>query len=129
MSRENVELARRGMNGVEEFFALFDEFVICDNRFFSLPDSSGVEVGRDAVTDLCRRYWEAFDDYRLTAEEIIDAGPSVVLVLREEGRGKESGVPFEREWAHVWTFRNGRIIRIEPFPSRAEALEAAGLSE
>ena len=35
----------------------------------------------------------------------------------------------ERNWAQVWTFRNGRIIRMEAFRTREEALGSVGLSE
>jgi hypothetical protein len=30
---------------------------------------------------------------------------------------------------HLWTFCGGRVVRLESTPDRAEALEAAGLSE
>ena len=29
----------------------------------------------------------------------------------------------------VWTIRNGKVVRVVWFPTREEALEAAGLSE
>jgi hypothetical protein len=35
----------------------------------------------------------------------------------------------EGRWWQVMTFRDGLIVRSEVFPERAEALEAAGLSE
>jgi ketosteroid isomerase-like protein len=32
-------------------------------------------------------------------------------------------------FAHVWTFRDGLIARMEMYADRSEALEAAGLRE
>jgi ketosteroid isomerase-like protein len=75
------------------------------------------------------RDWGTWDDYRLDVEELRDAESSVVAVMRERGRGKGSGAPFEQRLAQVWTFHRGRIIRWELFPDRAAALEAAGLRE
>jgi hypothetical protein len=31
--------------------------------------------------------------------------------------------------AHLWTLRDGKVIRLEIFSSRIKALEAAGLTE
>jgi ketosteroid isomerase-like protein len=81
------------------------------------------------VIESSRHYWGTWDEYRLDAEEAIDAGASIVLVLHEHGRGKGSGVPFQRDFAQVWTFHRGKVIRWELFPDKAEALEAVGLRE
>ena len=129
MSRENVELVRRGIESVEAFWALLDEHVVWDLGKDPPPDIHGVYVGRDAVIEASRRYWGTWDEYSLDADELIDAGSSVVLVVHERGRGRGSGAPFDRRWAQVWTFREGRIVRWELFVDKAEALEAAGLSE
>ena len=129
MSEENLELVRRGIESVETFWALLDEDVVWDMREFPVLDLHGVYKGRDAVIEASRHYWGTWDDYRLDAEELIDAGSSVVVAVRERGRGKGSGAPFDQRWAQVWTFRRGRIVRWELFPDKAAALEAAGLSE
>lgn len=131
MPEENVEAVRRGVQSLEAFWAMLDEYVVWDLR--ADPNRSldfdGVYVGRDAVIEASRHWWGAWTDYRLEAEELIDAGSSVVLVVHEQGRGKGSGAPFERRFAQVWTFGRGRIIRWEVFPDKAAALEAVGLSE
>jgi ketosteroid isomerase-like protein len=131
MSQEHLELVRRGIEDVHVFWEMLDEQVICDTRnypSFSVA-SNGVYVGRAAVIDANRHYWGTWNDYHLEAEELIDGGSSVVCVVRERGRGKGSGAPVERQWAQVWTFRRGRIIRWELFGDKAAALEAAGLAE
>jgi ketosteroid isomerase-like protein len=129
MSRENVESVRRGVESVDVFWALLDENVVWDLRAHPILDLDGVYVGRDAVVEASRHWWGAWTDYRLDIEELIDAGSSVVVVLREHGRGKGSGAPFEQRLAQVWTFGQGRIIRWEIFPDKAAAVEAAGVSE
>jgi len=129
MSRENVEMVRRGIESVETFWALLDEYVVWDLRPAPVVDLDPVYVGRDAVIEGSRHYWGTWEEYRLDAEEIIDAGASVVVVVHERMRGKGSGVPIDRHWAQIWTFYRGRIIRWEMFQDRDAALEAAGLRE
>ena len=113
MSQENVELVRRGIASADTFWALLDEDVVLDTRNYPGLDIYGtpVVVGRKAVIDYTRPYWGTWDDYHLDAEELVDAGSSVVGVVRERGRGNGGGVPFDRRWAQVWTFSRGRIIR------------------
>jgi ketosteroid isomerase-like protein len=129
MSEENVELVRRGLRSVETFWGLLDEHVVWDLRDRPIFDLDEVYVGRDAVIKASRHYWGTWDEYRLDAKELIDAGSSVVAIFRERARGKGSGAPFEETRAQVWSFSRGWIIRWEEFPDRAAALKAAGLSE
>jgi ketosteroid isomerase-like protein len=134
MSQENVDLVRRGFASPDSFWALLDEHVVFDTRDLPHDDvldiyGTRVLVGRRAVIDVTRSYWGSWDDYQLVAEELIDAGSSVVGVVRERGRGKGGGVPFDRRWARVWTLSRGRIIRMEVFSEKADALEAVGLRE
>jgi ketosteroid isomerase-like protein len=129
MSRENVDLVRRGVESVHAFWAMLDDYVIWDLRAWPTLDLDSVYVGRDAVIEASRHYWGTWDDYSVEAKEIVDAGQSVVVIIHERGRGKSSSAPVEKEHPQLWTFRSGRIIRWDSFVSRADALEAAGLSE
>ena len=129
MSEENIELVRRGVESVDAFWAMLDEYVVWDLRGSPLPDLDRVYVGRDAVIKGSRHYWGTWVDYSVEAEEVVDAGPSVVVILRERGRGKGSGAPFEKRTPQLWTFRGCRIIRWDSFQSKDAALAAAGLLE
>jgi len=129
MSQETVEIVRRCVEDVELFWSLLAEDVVWDLRQFPRVDLSPMYVGREAVIAGSRHYWGTWDDYRLDAEEVIDCGSCLVVAVREQGRGRGSGIPVERRWAQVWTFQQGLIVRWELYPDRASALEAAGLPE
>lgn len=129
MTHDNGELARRGVANVHDFWEMLDEYVVWDLRAWRMLDLDPVYVGREAVIKASRRYWGTWDQYSVEAEEIIEAGPSVVVIIHERGLGRGSGAPFEQRHPQLWTFRKGRVIRWESFPTRAEAVEAAGLSE
>ncbi len=128
VSQENIDLVRSGIKDVHAFWAMLDEFVIWDLRARPhAPDLDDVYVGRDAVIKASSQYWGTWDDYRVEADELFEADPSVVVILHEYGRGKGSGVPFDLVHPQLWTFRRGRIIRWDSFQSKADAVEAAGL--
>jgi ketosteroid isomerase-like protein len=129
MSRENLELVRRGIQSAEAFWALLDEHVVWDLREHPVLDLDEVYVGRAAVIKASRHYWGTWDDYQLDAEELVDAGSSIVLVVHERARGRGSGAPIDVRWAQVWTFSRGRIVRWDLFPDKDRALAAVGLSE
>lgn len=125
-----MELVRRGLSDVDFFWSLLDEDVVWDlTGGTPVVDLSPTYEGRQSVIDASRHYFGTWSDYRLEAEELIDAGERIVVLLREQGQGKGSGAPFERQFAQVWTFKAGRVVRWEVFDDKVAALEAAGLGE
>jgi ketosteroid isomerase-like protein len=131
MSEENVDLVRSLLspNDPSRFFELLDKDVEMET-FQVLPDHPDHICGKDALTDFYRHYWGTWEDYVLEPTEIVDAGDDRVLVVyHERGRGKGSGVPFDRRFAVLLTVRASKVARLQYFSAREEALEAAGLSE
>ncbi len=131
MSRENVDLARWAFTSDPvRFFSLIDDEIELDaRRNAEFPGAALTGRGREVVERYCREFWGTWTEYSAQPQEFIDAGDHVVVEVHERGKGKGSGVPFERTHFQVWTLRDGRLIRWLLFADRAEALEAAGLSE
>jgi ketosteroid isomerase-like protein len=66
---------------------------------------------------------------RIIPDRFIEEGDVVVGLGRAEVRWIESGeLAHEFESAGVYWFRDGRIVRWQPFESHAAALKAAGLT-
>jgi len=129
MPQENVEIVRSLYVGdPSRFFELLDDDVEVVSKSHPLPDHPELIRGKGAVIDFYRHYWGTWDAYTLEAAEITDAGANRVLVVHHErGRGRESGVPFERRWVVLYTLAAGKLTRVHTFNTRDEALEAAGL--
>jgi ketosteroid isomerase-like protein len=73
---------------------------------------------------------DMFDDFRAEPVEVIEAGEDkVIAVVRISGRAKLSGVETDLTYAELWTLRDGKVAWGRQYWTRAEALEAAGLSE
>ena len=85
--------------------------------------------GHDGVRRYLGAMIDEFDDLRNEPEEYIEAGKQVVVTSRASGHGKLSGAPVQLTMAAICSFRDGKILRIHNYATRAEALEAAGVSE
>jgi ketosteroid isomerase-like protein len=85
--------------------------------------------GRESAFAAYSAWIDSWEDYRREPREVLDLGDRVLILLRESGRGKGSGVPVEARLAMLVTFRRGRVVRHEEFSDWRQALEAVGLGE
>ena len=73
---------------------------------------------------------DVWDDYEAGVEEILAAPDGrVVSLIWQRGKGRASGLPMKMEMAQIATVRAGKVTRLDNYDDRAEALEAAGLTE
>ena len=79
--------------------------------------------GRDTIRTFLVGYLDSWEEFRQETEELIDAGPRVGVFLRMEARGKGSGIAVEARYAHVWTMRAGKGVRVDAYADRNVALE------
>jgi len=80
-----------------------------------------------AFAEDVRDGWIHFVQELLEVIEVPD-GRVVTLVRRSE-RGRQSGVPVVFHYFALYTIRGGKVLKIEYFSHRADALQAAGLGE
>jgi ketosteroid isomerase-like protein len=134
MPEDNAEIVRRlyahweqGDFRTPEFF---DDEVESVRTGSGLLGIDGEWRSADALAAETVSYVAALDDLRIVAERITDLGDDRVLVLsRHTAKGKTSGLPYDHELGDLFTLRDGKIVRFVSYWDRAEALEAAGLSE
>ncbi len=132
MSQENVEFVRGFYTmierGEEPWDLLSPDFVIDLSR--RLLDPATLR-GPDGIRAFYRDLDAAWaNGARLEVEELIDAGDKVLVLIRFGGRGKMSGAEVEALVWNLWAFRDGEPVRWTYLgEGRAQALEAAGLSE
>ena len=132
MSQKNVEIVRAiydqyAKGNLGAALARYDP----DTMFIlrEVPDAERRYVGVESIKEFMRDWLKAWKEFTMTAEEVIEAGDSVVLSVQMRAAGRDSGVPAEFTYWEIWTFRGDAVIRIEQFADRTSALEAAGLSE
>src|SRR5439155_19077650 len=83
--------------------------------------------GHEGVREAWRESLAAFGDVDFDVEELMEAGPRVLARIREREVGRASGVPVEATHFAVWTLAGGKVVRLQIFDEREEAVEAAGL--
>jgi ketosteroid isomerase-like protein len=130
MSEENVAIVRKAI--AYEYDGVGDRAEaeeIFDPQFVLNPIDEGPSHGLDEVRYDWERWSSAFEELRVTFEEIIDAGDQVVVVAHHKGRGRGSGIDVDARFYEIYTLSEGKVSRIDEYVDRAEALKAAGLSE
>ena len=80
-----------------------------------------------AHTEQLRDGWIDLVDELLELIEVPDG--RVVALVRQSGRGRQSGVPIVIHFFELYTIKDGKVQRVEYFRHRVDALQAAGLDE
>ena len=93
-----------------------------------IPDSrvaEGAVRGRENIVRFFLDRAEMFEQLHVEVERCWEKDDRVLVFLRVTGRGQASGADFEIRIGHLWTLRDGVLVRGD----RREALEAAGIDE
>jgi len=134
MSQENVELVRRSCEAfvagdAETAMAALDPQIEWHATVGGI-DEGRIARGHEEVVQAFIDYFEVWERMEMRADKFIDAGEDDVVVFwHEVAKGRESGVVVETDTGTVQTVRDGKIIRVRSYMDRADALEAAGLSD
>jgi ketosteroid isomerase-like protein len=131
MSQENVELVRRAIDSINRgrlAVETADDFEMDWSN--SIGPLKGVYRGLEQVNDVLQSFREAWDQLRWEIQEVLDLdGERVLVVNRIRMCGHTSRVEVQATGVQVWTIRNGKLGSVKLYQSKAEALEAMGLSE
>ena len=131
MAKANVEAVRRSYdhwNRTGELdWSILDPDVVFDvsRRVFD----RGVHQGHEGAGEFLALIREQWSTMRIEPRDLVEAGENVVASVRLVGVGRESGVETTANAAHLWTFREGKAVRLTVFQTTSDALEAVGLSE
>jgi ketosteroid isomerase-like protein len=134
MSEENVEVVRRIIDAINRrdvdavVESTTDDVVTDWSNSRGLL--SGVHRGRGQAQEAFESFLEPWESLRWELEEVVELGDDRVLsVSRLQMRGRGSGVEVNASGASIWTIRGGKAAAVTLYQSKAQALEAAGLSE
>jgi uncharacterized protein len=134
MSQQNVESVRSlyaAFGGLAEGGDIAS-FVIAhfapDCEYHPVEEEEAIR-GHGAMVGWIERWFEAWDEFRVDIDELIEAGDLIVAALTVHGHGAVSGIRVNQRFFHVWDLRDGKALRQREYLERGEALEAAGLRE
>ena len=136
MSQEHVETIRecfaiyndRGVQAAVDAFAplLDKEFRL--EEAAAVPDR-GSYGGKAAFIANLRKLEQDFEELRIEPLEFVDLSDKLVVVVSIAGRGRVSDAPVQATFAQLWRLRDGKAVSLHDYATKAEALEAVGLSE
>jgi ketosteroid isomerase-like protein len=132
MSEENVELVQalyaawNGPNGGEDVLAfLSDDFEYVNPEY---AVEAGTQHGHAGWSHVMENLEAAFHEHSHEVGEARDLGDRVLCFTTFVARTSADSVAFRQNEPQLWTLRDGKVIRLQWFHHRAEALEAAGVS-
>ena len=130
MSEENVESVRAGYialarGDMKTVLDLIDENIVIEGHV--APDV-GPAQGRNGLLANLANVREAFDELHYEPLEMIALEERVLVHICVSAKGRE-GIEVQHEFGQVWTFRDGKAVRLQTYPDWEQALEAAGVKE
>jgi len=139
MSVEYDEIVRRHLDAFNAFMRdelsgeayaeLFDPEIEVDWRdertYPDFPEHLQGVAELMAFTEQYRSNWVDLVGEALEGTEA--PNDRVLILTRQSGRGRESGVPLVIHFFQLWTIRDGKVSQIEYFMHRSDAQAAAGL--
>ena len=135
MSRENVELVRRGYamyasGDLEGLVALIaPDAELADGGGLGITGTaSGTRYGPKGFLRSSEEAHEAFENYTVTPEDFTGVDNFVLVRARLRGKGRASGISLDALVFQLWELSDGKVVRSQIFMTEAQALEAVGLS-
>lgn len=132
MSRENLDTLQRIF---EQLFGrgrpLGPELLADDAEWVNPQDAvePGTRRGADGFNEAIASVFATWDDVRFDTERVIDNGDEVIALGVLRGHVHAAGMEVDSPHGEVWTFRDGRVIRMRWFNTHRETLAAAGVRE
>jgi ketosteroid isomerase-like protein len=139
MSQENVDLVRQLLPLETDLVAVLasDDPIaaLTGDSDFDLPDLevefagtiSGAPAleyrGLEGLVEGWRDWLIPYESYLIAAEEVIDAGDNVIMLVRVRARTSRDGVVIEHRPAAVWTVTGGKPVSARFFLERDQALK------
>ncbi len=131
MSQENIDFVRDSFDRWNRGDRAFDDGDLHPDVEVISNFQSEPYHGRDGFRRWMQEIDEQFQDWRLVADDLREAGDNAVVgVGHIHLRGHASGVEFDQPmgWL-IGLDGKGRLLRMQTFAEPAEAFRAAGLSE
>jgi len=81
--------------------------------------------GHAGVREYMASLTEDWEYFHHEPEEFFGVGDNVVAFVHTSARGKSSGIELDVPVGHVFSFRDGKVLRFVTYLDRSEAMRAA----
>ena len=84
-------------------------------------------IGPDAIlAGVFARLGGEWDGFSVKEAELIDAGDTIVTLGRYGGAPKATGNKINAQFAHIWKFKNGKIVSFQQYTDTLQTMLAMG---
>lgn len=87
---------------------------------------AGIHRGKEEVGRLFSGMRERWEDLRLSPDEFVEQGETVVVLGHLEGRAKATGADVRVPFVHIWRMRGGKAYRGQALTDTAVVADALG---
>ena len=85
--------------------------------------------GHDGINEYLDDVASAWEHWTVEVEQVVEAQDGrVVIVMTMHARGRGSGLTLTARTAHIWTLRDGRLLRNQLYREPEQALRDLGIS-
>ena len=121
MARGNAEIVREVYAGFarREFPASAFHEDICWETNPNLPDA-GVHRGLDAVRTYFADWVGGWHAVETEIERLTERGDKVIALLHGSFQLSAGSKPFESDFGHVWTLRDGKVVYVRATADRTD---------
>jgi ketosteroid isomerase-like protein len=127
--QRNLELARAGYEAfqrsdLDAVLALTDPEV--EIYLPTTLPNSGTFRGHEGYITWIGQWLEAWEDFRIEVLEMEPVGEHhVVTTIHQSAVGRGSGIPVEMDVAYMSDIREGKVIALQMYLTREEAIQVA----
>ena len=125
--QQNIEIVRRGYEAfghgdMNTLLGSFDEQIEWISPGPADLPTAGRRTGRQQIAEFFTVLNDTFEIQRFEPKEFIAQGDRVVVTGTDTSRVKATGKVIEGEWAHIFTLKDGKVVRFQEYLDTAEAV-------
>src|ERR687886_1663664 len=127
---ENSDALRNGYEAFNNGDADTVAALYADDVTWEGPNTEGVPMsgkneGKDAVMQALGQIGEMFESFRVSPDEMVEEGDTIVVLSHVEARTK-SGNELKLPGVEIWRMSDGKAARIQSLIDTAEVKKALG---
>jgi uncharacterized protein len=92
-------------------------------------DDAPTTVGHQQVVEqVFARLPQDFDDFHIRVDRVVGLGDTVLAEVRYAAVGKATRLALDVQGAHVWDFKDGKVVRFQQYVDTAQWRAVYGVS-
>ena len=130
MSQESVEIVSAFLEeSLRDPEQRGSSYLAADCEFHPSSHPHGLARGPSGFQDRIAALAAQFETYEVRPHRLEQVGELVVAELRREATSKRGPAMIRDRFSQVFTLHDGKVVRVDSFPTFHEAFKAAVLSE